>query len=39
MVKVNFYVLPKKAFSEEEIKTLREEFSKNLGKGYQSKIK
>ena len=39
MVKVDFYVLPKKAFSEEEIKTLREEFSKNLGKGYQSKIK
>lgn len=39
MVKVNFYVLPKKDFSEEEIKTLRETFSKNLGKGYQSKIK
>lgn len=39
MVKANFYVLPKKDFSEEEITLLREEFAKNLNKGYQSKIK
>ncbi len=39
MVKVNFYVLPKKEFSEEEIKKLRETFSKNLGKGFANKMK
>lgn len=39
MVKANFYILPKKAFSEEEIEVLRTEFEKNLDNGFQSKIK
>ncbi len=37
MVKANFYVLPKKAFSEEEIGILKTEFSRNLGKGFSVK--
>ncbi len=37
--KANFYVLPKNAFSEEELNLLRGEFSRNLNDGFQSKIK
>ncbi len=39
MVKSNFYVLPKKEFSEQETELLRTEFTKNLGKGFASRIK
>lgn len=39
MVKVNFYVIPKNAFTEEEIELLRSEFSKNLEKGFTNKVK
>ncbi len=39
MVKSNFYVLPKTAFTEAEIELLRNEFSKNLGKGFYKKMR
>ena len=39
MKKSNFYVLPKKEFSEQETELLRTEFSKNLGKGFSKKMR
>ena len=39
MKKSNFYVLPKKDFSEQETELLRTEFAKNLGKGFSKKMR